>query len=297
MAETAIERLGPLPAPTERVAFTYAHDGQSWFRRQLIGAVELASGSRHLERLYDAWVASGAQGNPFDAALRLLELRIELAGTPPASIPRDGGVLLVANHPFGVADGLALGWLATQLRRDVRILTHASLCRVPEFEPYLFPVDFAETAEARRRTAAMRRKATDALDAGAAVVIFPGGSVATSNRPFRRPAAELPWHPFVARLALTAGTHVVPVFCHGQNSRLFQIASHMSYSLRVAMLFGETRRRIGSDVSMTVGAPIEARDLAALPRADVATALRRTCLALGAVDPDESFAWPRHIRW
>jgi putative hemolysin len=216
---------------------------------------------------------------------------------PLASIPKEGGVLLVANHPFGVADGLALGWLATQLRKDVRILTHSSLCRVPEFEPYLLPVDFAETPEARRRTATMRRRATDALEAGAAVVIFPGGSVATSNRPFSQPAAELPWHPFVARLALTDGTRVVPVFFHGQNSLLFQLASHVSYALRVAMLFGETRRRIGDDIPMTVGTPIEARDLAAVPRPDVADTLRRTCLALGDADPEDTFAWPGHIRW
>lgn len=145
MAETATERLSHLHAPTERVEFTYANNGQSWFRRQLIRTVELASGSRHLKRLYDDWLACGDQGNPFEAAIRLLELRIELTGTPLASIPKEGGVLLVANHPFGVADGLALGWLATQLRKDVRILTHSSLCRVPEFERYLLPVDFAET--------------------------------------------------------------------------------------------------------------------------------------------------------
>ncbi|MFW5654270.1 MAG: 1-acyl-sn-glycerol-3-phosphate acyltransferase [Roseicyclus sp.] len=297
MAETAAERLSNLHAPTGRMKFTYARGGRSWFRRKLISSVELASGSRHLERLYDDWVASGAQGNPFEAAIRLLEFQIELAGTPLASIPKEGGVLLVANHPFGVADGLALGWLATQLRSDVRILTHASLCRVPEFEPYLLPVDFAETPDARRRTAAMRRKATDALEAGAAVVIFPGGSVATSNRPFSRPAAELPWHPFVARLALTDGASIVPVFFHGQNSFLFQMASHVSYALRVAMLFGETRRRIGGVISMTVGTSIEPRDLAALPRSDVARALRRICLVLGDADPEETFFWPSHITW
>lgn len=143
----------------------------------------------------------------------------------------------------------------------------------------------------------MRRRATDALEAGAAVVIFPGGSVATSNRPFSRPAAELPWHPFVARLALTDGTRVVPVYFHGQNSLLFQLASHVSYALRVAMLFGETRRRIGDDIPMTVGTPIEARDLSALPRSEVAHALRRTCLLLGDTDPGEAFCWPSHISW
>ena len=285
------------PVPSESLRFTYANKDQSWFRRNLIGTVERLSGSHSLEQLYYDWVALGAEGNPFDVAMEKLRFKMVLDGTSRASVPREGGLLLIANHPFGIADGLALGWLATQLREEVRILTHSLLCRAPEFQPFLLPVDFAETSEARRRSATTRRMATDLLKSGGAVVIFPGGSVATSNQPLRRPAAELPWHPFVTRLALTEDTTVLPVHVHGENSSMFHLASHLSYPLRVALLFRETRRRMGGDMHLTLGAPMGPQELAQLPRSDMADTLRRRCLELGHADPDETFVWPSYIKW
>ena len=297
MANVLADSSKITPFPTERLRFTYAHDGQSWGRRQLIRSVERLSGSRDLEDLYHAWVAAGAKGHPFDVAIQKLRLRLSLKGVSLDCVPRQGGVLIVANHPFGIADGLAMGWLAAQLRDNVRILTHSLLCAAPEFQPFLLPVDFGDSVEARRKSATTRRMAADLLKDGGAVVIFPGGSVATSNRPFAKPAAELPWHPFVTRVALTEGTTVLPVHVHGQNSLGFQLASHVSYPLRVALLFREPRRRMGGRLDMTHGAPIRAEELSALPRQDIADTLRRACLQLGGADPEDAFQWPRYINW
>lgn len=297
MANVLADSSKIAPVPVERLRFTYAHEGQSWFRRQLIRSVERLSGSRDLEDLYHAWSAAGATGHPFDAAIQKLRLRLGLTGVSLDRVPRQGGVLIVANHPFGIADGLAMGWLAAQLRDHVRVLTHSLLCAAPEFQPYLLPVDFDDSPDARRKSAATRRMAVDLLKDGGVVVIFPGGSVATSNRPFSKPAAELPWHPFVTRLALTQGTTVLPVYVHGQNSFGFQMASHLSYPLRVALLFRETRRLMGGSLHMTLGAPLRAEDLSTLPRRDIADTLRSACLHLGGADPEDAFQWPRYITW
>jgi putative hemolysin len=111
---------------------------------------------------------------------------------------------------------------------------------------------------------------------------------------------DSPWHPFVGRLATIPGVTTLPVHFSGQNSRLFQIASHTSYPLRVALIFHETRRRIGQPVDLRLGAPIAASELAVLDRDQVAVELRRRCMALAVpapADPDEVYLWPRHIRW
>ncbi|MFN3576693.1 MAG: hypothetical protein ACK4TJ_06925, partial [Tabrizicola sp.] len=84
------------------------------------------------------------------------------------------------------------------------------------------------------------------------------------------------------------------------NSRLFQIASHTSYPLRVALIFHETRRRMGRPVDLTLGAPVTPGMLAQIPRDEVAAALRRRCMTLAGPaipDPDETFVWPSHVRW
>jgi putative hemolysin len=283
--------------------FTYSHSGQSRFRRGLIRTVERLSGQPRLHRLYRDWQRSGQQEGEsvFDAALRLLDVRLHAEGEAHlAAVPATGGLLIVANHPFGILDGLTIGQLAMRLRGNVRILTNSLLCQVPEIAPHLLPVDFSGTTEARRLTSATRRQAAELLAEGKVVAIFPAGGVATANAPVKGPALDAEWHPFVGRLATIPGVTTLPVHFSGQNSRLFQIASHLSYPLRVALIFHETRRRMGRPLSLTLGAPITATALERLPRADLARHLRRQTMALAgpkAVDPDEVFVWPAHVKW
>lgn len=293
----------PAPAPSD-ISFTFSHPGQPPFRRALIRTVEALSGQPRLRRLYTHWASHDQRpGEPvFDAALRRLDIRPSILSGEGnlARIPGAGGLLIVANHPFGVADGLVLGHLGMRLRGNVRVLTNSLLCRVPELEPHMLPVDFSGTPQARRLTAETRRQAAALLALGKVIAIFPAGGVATANRPLSGRAADPLWHPFAGRLAMVPGTTVLPVHIRGQNSRLFQIASHISFPLRVALLFHETRRRMGLPVDLSVGAPIAAQDLAALPRDGLAAELRRRTMALAPArlaDPDEHFVWPARIRW
>lgn len=299
----ALANFDSLP-PAPQVDFTYSHPGQSRFRRSLIRAVETLTGQPKLRRLYLDWAWGGSQpGVPvFTAALRQLKITPQITAGEEhlQAVPSTGGLLLVANHPFGVVDGLTVGHLGMQVRGNVRVLTNSLLCRVPEIDPYLLPVDFSGTPEARRLTAETRRRAAALLQAGRVVAVFPAGGVATANRPLTGRAVDAPWHPFVGRLATIPGVTTLPVHFSGQNSRLFQIASHTSYPLRVALVFHETRRRIGQPVTIRLGAPIAAAELARLDRDEVAAQLRRRCMSLAAPalrNPDETYVWPRHIKW
>lgn len=299
----ALANFDRLPA-TPQIDFTYAHPGQSRFRRSLIRAVETLTGQPRLRRLYLDWAwGDSLPGVPvFAAALRQLRITPDIAAGAEhlRAVPATGGLLLVANHPFGVVDGLTIGHIAMQLRGNVRILTNSLLCRVPEIDPYLLPVDFSGTPEARRLTAETRRQATALLQAGKVVAVFPAGGVATANQPFTGRAVDSPWHPFVGRLATLPGVTTLPVHFAGQNSRLFQIASHTSYSLRVALIFHETRRRIGQPVELRLGAPVAAAELASLGRDQVAASLHRRCMTLAfpaMKNPEETYVWPRHIKW
>lgn len=301
--QTDISASDPARAASD-VRFTFSHPGQPLARRALIRMVETLSGQPRLRRLYTHWASHDQRpGEPvFDAALRKLGVRPRILSGEDnlARIPGDGGLLILANHPFGVVDGLVLGHLGMRLRGNVRVLTNSLLCRVPELDPHMLPVDFSGTPQARRLTAETRRQAAALLALGKVVAIFPAGGVATANRPLSGHAADPLWHPFAGRLAMVPGTTVLPVHIRGQNSRLFQIASHISFPLRVALLFHETRRRMGLPVDLSVGAPVAAQDLAALPRETLAAELRRRTMALapaGLAGPDEHFVWPARIRW
>jgi putative hemolysin len=110
---------------------------------------------------------------------------------------------------------------------------------------------------------------------------------------------EYAWAPFVGKLARLPGVTVVPVYFHGQNSRTFQILSHTNYALRIALLFRESVRRMGSSVKVSVGEPITPETLADLPdRTTVIAELRRATLALGgpeAPSPELEFKFPKHV--
>ena len=278
--------------------FTYSHPGQSTFRRSLIRMVERLSGQPMLRDLYLDWSANPRRDETvFDAALRLLNITPRCTWHMARSvIPQSGGLLIVANHPYGIVDGLALGQLGMQLRGNVQIMTNSVLCQPRELTPHLLPVDFSGTAQARKASGQSRRLAVELLTQGKVVAIFPGGGIATANAPLHGPAHDSEWHSFLGRLATIPGVTTLPVHFTGQNSRLFQIASHLSYPLRIALIFHETRRLMNTALQMSVGAPIAADDLSLMDRADVATYLPRQKMRMGD-SPDEVFVWPSHVRW
>jgi putative hemolysin len=159
------------------------------------------------------------------------------------------------------------------------------------------PVDFGGTRAARATTFATCRRALAWIADGHALLMFPGGSVSTAQSPWRGPATDPTWYPFLGKLVTQPDLGIVPFFVHGQNSRLFQIASHVNYALRIALLFRESARLHGSRLRISTGAPLRLSDLT---DPDPVRALRRRCYALagpGGPDPDLAFQWPKHIRW
>jgi putative hemolysin len=194
---------------------------------------------------------------------------------------------VVANHPYGVLDGLVISWLVSKARRDFCVLTNAVLMRAPEAQDYILPIDFAGTEGAQRTNLASRAAARAQLERGGVVVVFPAGAVSTApDRLGRKPAVDAPWQPFVAQLIQRAGATVVPIWFGGQNSRLFQIASHFSATLRVSLIFHEVRSRIGATLPVVIGAPIPFEALAHIrDRQALADDLRARAYALGRLAP------------
>ena len=232
----------------DRLLFSYASADDPAFKRIAIQTIERLTGQRRLKRLYLENQRRPRLGESFwDAAVRQLELRVDCDPERLQAIPAIGPVVVVANHPFGVVDGLVIGHL---------ILTHSLLCRAIELQPYLLPIDFAETPTARATNLRSRAEALSWLCGGGALVVFPGGAVSTAEGPFARRAVDPEWKLFTAKAIAHARATVVPIFFAGQNSRLFQVASHVSLTLRLSLLFHEVRNKIGSAVEVRIGTPV-----------------------------------------
>lgn len=253
----------PLPGKKKAVRFSYSTPDQPALQRAVIRTIEKIGGQHKLKKLYAQHRKSVAAGeNFFAAALRLLRMNVEFDQEALALTPAAGPVLFISNHPYGVLDGITLAWLAIEVRPDTKVLANDVLCQAPEAAANLLPVAFAPTREARETNVQSRLAAQAWLSAGHAVGIFPGGGVSTSEKPLNGPAVDLPWAPFTAKLLRMSGATVVPVFFVGQNSRLFQLASHLSLTLRLSLVFRETARRIGTTLKVRIGKPIPFSEIA-----------------------------------
>lgn len=266
-------------------AFSYADDSMPLWQRGLVRAIEILTGQPTLARLYRDFQQHGLPREDFwEGAVRRLALDVRCdLNRLQAATPTSGPVVVVANHPYGVLDGIVLGWLVRQVRPDFRILTNAVLYRALEIRPWLLPVDFAGTEEARATNIRSRKAAHEHLASGGVVVVFPAGGVSTSpDRMGRRPAIDAPWQPFVAQLVQRHRAPVLPLHFAGQNSRLFQIASHVSLTLRLSLIFKEVHDRIGTPVDVTIGRLVPFPDLQALDsRQAIVDRLRAITDALG----------------
>lgn len=202
---------------------------------------------------YDAEVGRGRDF--WEVMQERYRLRLDIAPAEIAHLPRSGPLVVVANHPFGILDGLLLGRILSMARGDFRILAHKVFHKARDLEGVILPVSFDETREATQTNLDTRRLALDYLGAGGCIGVFPGGTVSTSSKLFNR-AMDPAWKTFTAKMIQRTRAQVVPVFFDGQNSRLFQIASHINPTLRMALLINEFDRGVGGEVAVRIGAPL-----------------------------------------
>ena len=233
--------------------------------------------------------------------MRRTGIKVDFDQSALADIPRTGPLLVVANHPFGLVDGLILCWLISLVRSDFQLLINSVLIQAPETKPHFLPISFAGTRDAQATNLRSRADARRHLDRGGVVVVFPAGGISTSpDRWGRRPAMDAPWQAFIAQMLQRARCPVLPVYFHGQNGRLFHMVSHVSSTMRLALMAGEIRRRFNTTIRTEIGALIPFDDLAHITdRAALSAELCRRTYALGGIDssrPGMIVDWPAALQ-
>lgn len=242
---------------------SYAYSAETRGGRAMIRLMENATGRIGLIKRARGYEDAVAGGEDFwQVMVERYGLGLEVTGGALENIPRDGPLIVIANHPYGILDGLMLGHILSVVRGDFRILAHKIFRKAEELDRIILPVDFSETKEAVRANIETRKEALGYLGDGGAIGIFPGGTVSTAAKPFKKPM-DPGWRTFTARMIAKSDAAVVPIYFDGHTSRLFQLASHLHVTLRMGLLIKEFRRRVNTPVRVAIGAPIDRGELAA----------------------------------
>jgi len=295
LADTTHDRNSDATPPNEvetgevydRRTLTYANSFDDRWTSLAIKSIEWMTGKLKILRMVNRFEKQNAvyRGQRFwRGALNIMGIDLQTPEEQINRIPKEGPVVVVANHPHGMVDGMIFADLIGRVREDYRILTRSVLTGLDEAATsFMIPVPFPHDPEAQRKMVDMRAKTMAHLKAGGVVALFPSGVVSSSDSWFG-PAIEREWNVFTAQLIRRSGARVVPMFFPGSNSRAYQIANQVSPILRQGLLLHEIVRSCNKPQAPVVGEPLTDEQMEQLqsdPRGFMAW-LREHTLALGA---------------
>lgn len=197
----------------------------------------------------------GARGGyeAMDYASDLLHLKTEVLGLERA--PAQGRLIVVVNHPTGLADGVAVYVVIRPLRPDLMFFANSDAHRVSaRLDEVFIPVEWVEAKRTRERTRLTLDMATEAMEAERPILIFPAGRIARRARD--GVLEDPPWMASAVSLARRHKAPILPIHLEGPPSRLFRLFDHVSEELRDITLFHELLNKAGGTFKLTIGEPI-----------------------------------------
>ena len=238
---------------SENILFSFAASEVSPISRAFIRLTELSTGQPKLKKIYDKYLLDNRPPELFwNDAIERLKFKLIINTKNNFSIPEKGRLLIVANHAFGVADGLTICSIVTKKRNDVRLLTHRVLSQAPAISHQILPIDFSETKQALINNIMTKRKAQEHLENNGVVIIFPSGEI-SSKINLKHKAYEKEWKTFASKLALKSKSPVLPIYFEGENSKVFHLANRMGQTFRYSVMMYELQKKIGKEIYVHIG--------------------------------------------
>ena len=183
----------------------------------------------------------------------LMDLRVSVMN--PERIPASGRCVVIANHPTGIADGIAVFDAIRARRADAVFFANADALRVsPRLGEAVIPVEWVVAKRTREKTRATLLAAKQAFEADRCVVMFPAGRLSRVAKDGSLTDPE--WAPTAASLARKYDAPVVPIHVAGPDSTLFHLFDRISPELRDITLFHELLNKKRKAFQLKVGKPI-----------------------------------------
>jgi len=253
---------------------------KGFFGTCVAGAAYGFLGLGEINRLFDG--AADYQGREFaDHLLENMHISIDVVQEQLDNIPKEGGFVVVSNHPFGGIEGVMLLSAIAKVRPDFKIMANFILSHIPNLKECFFAVNPFEKNPEWKSSVGGIKGAIQHIAEGNGLGVFPAGEVSRYHG--HDYPEDLPWSNSIARIIKNAGVPVIPVFWEGRNSRLFYAVDKIHSMLGTARLTRELANKKGMRFNLQIGKPIQPAEVATYGKpADLAAYLRSRSYALEA---------------
>ncbi|MEE1885129.1 lysophospholipid acyltransferase family protein [Pedobacter flavus] len=190
-----------------------------------------------------------------DKILETIGVTVDIDESELNNIPKTGGFIAIANHPYGGVEGLALVKLLCKIRPEAKVMVNFILKKIPNLDQFFVAVNPFENVQHSSSISGLKTT-LDLLKSGIPIGIFPAGEVSTFNIESQEVTDKI-WHPVVGKLIAKAKLPVVPIYFHGNNGVLFNVLSFIHPTLRTAKLPSEFLNKQGLNIKVRIGKPIE----------------------------------------
>ncbi|ELE9246004.1 TPA: lysophospholipid acyltransferase family protein [Enterobacter kobei] len=199
---------------------------------------QFAAAHRHLKGL-----------DMVEQVLEHLDILCTVSARDLEQIPEHGPLVIIANHPTGTLDGLALLYAVSRVRRDVKVVTNRMLTHLEPLNSLFIPVDNMGGRTAKSSLVQMEQH----LQNAGVLIFFPAGEV---SRPTRKGIHDKKWHPGFIKLASKLRAPLLPVHIQAHNSLLFYASTLVSPTLSMLLLMQQMFRRRHSQLPIKIGQQI-----------------------------------------
>ena len=220
--------------------------------------IEFLLGIFSLRKIYHASISRNL--NIYDAIIDVMNIDVQTNRREMLKIPKAGACMIIANHPYGCVEGIAIMKTLSAFRDDVKIVATRLLDCVPEFSESMIFVDTNESECSRTLNSLALKSSIDWLRSGGMIIVFPAGEVSLYS--FKSKSVEdKEWHSTFLSIALKTRATIIPAFIHGSNSAIFQVVGLMNSKLKLLLLINEFLRKRNTSLKISFGKPISDRNI------------------------------------
>ncbi|OXA85902.1 lysophospholipid acyltransferase family protein [Flavobacterium hercynium] len=199
--------------------------------------------------------AGNLEGEAFaNYALTTIGVKVQFTAADLLNIPAKGAFIVIANHPYGGIESLALLSTIAKVRPDTMYMGNFLLKEIPNLEKCIIAVNPFENVQNSASITGLKMT-LKALEDGIPVAIFPAGEVSSYN--FKTSEiTDQEWHPVVGKIICKANVPILPVYFHGNNGIFFSMLKSIHPMLQTSKLISELFNKQGHELKMTIGKTI-----------------------------------------